>query len=179
MKSEPPVYGVLAEFDDADALVAAATRLREAGYRKFEAYTPYFIEELSEAIPPRRPLLPLVVLAGGVLGTLGGFLMQYYVEAIGYPLNVGGRPPDSWPMFVPITFELAVLAAASAAVFGALALSRLPMPCHPLFKVKEFERASQDRYFLCVEATDQKFDLRETAHLLTSLNARGVSDVPS
>jgi len=177
MKSPPPVYGVLAEFDDQTALVAAARSLAEAGYYKFEAYTPFPIEELSEAITPRHPLLPLIVLVGGGVGAVGGFFMQYYAAAISYPLNVGGRPPDSWPMFVPVTFELAVLAAASAAVFGALALSRLPMPYHPLFKVKEFERASRDRFFLCVEAGDPRFDLTETSHLLMSLNALGVSNV--
>jgi hypothetical protein len=177
MESPAPIYGVVAEFDDQAALVAAARSLAEAGYDRFEAYTPFPVEELSETITPRRTLLPLIVLAGGVVGGAGGFFMQYYAAAIGYPLNVGGRPLNSWPMFVPITFELAVLAAALAAVFGVLALSRLPMPYHPLFKVKEFERASQDRFFLCVEATDPKFDLRETTHFLMGLNALGVSNV--
>jgi Protein of unknown function (DUF3341) len=177
MKSPPPIYGVVAEFADPTALVAAARSLAEAGYYRFEAYTPFPIEELSETITPRHPLLPLIVLAGGIVGALGGFFMQYYAAAISYPLNIGGRPLNSWPMYIPITFELAVLAAAFAAVFGVLALSHLPMPYHPLFNVKEFERASQDRFFLCVEATDPKFDLRETTYFLMKLNALGVSNV--
>lgn len=177
MKEPPPIYGVVAEFDDPTTIVAAAKRLSEAGYQRFEAYTPFPIEELSETIKPRHPLLPLIVLVGGIVGGLGGFFMQYYAAVLGYPINVGGRPLNSWPMYIPITFELAVLAAAFAAVFGVLALSHLPMPYHPLFNVKEFERASQDRFFLCVEASDPKFDRNETTNLLLSLNALGVSNV--
>jgi hypothetical protein len=177
VRSPAPIYGVVAEFGDRAALVAAARSLAEAGYKRFEAYTPFPVEELSEIIKPRRRLLPLIVFAGGIVGGAGGFFMQYYAAAVGYPLNVGGRPLNSWPMFVPITFELSVLAAALAAVFGVLVLSRLPMPYHPLFKVKEFERASRDGFFLCVEATDRKFDLRETSHFLMSLNSLGVSSV--
>lgn len=177
MKRRPPIYGVLAEFDDPTALVEATRSLMEAGYYKFEAYTPYPIEELSETITPRYPLLPLIVFAGGMMGGLGGFFMMYYATAVSYPLNIGGRPPNSWPMYIPITFELTVLAAALAAIFGVLALCRLPMPYHPLFNVKEFERASQDRFFLCVEASDPKFDRSGTTSFLLSLNALGVSNV--
>ncbi|HZT60782.1 MAG TPA: DUF3341 domain-containing protein [Pyrinomonadaceae bacterium] len=174
---QAPLYGVAAEFDDPTAIVAAARRLADEGYMKFEAYTPFHIEELSGAIPVRRPLLPLIVLAGGVVGAVGGFFMLYYATVIGYPLNIGGRPPDSWPMYIPITFELTVLFAALFAVFGVLALCRLPMPYHPLFGVESFARASQDRFFLCVEADDPKFDRQETANLLRSMNALEVNDV--
>ena len=177
MRKRRPFYGVLAEFSDPTALVEATRRVMEAGYSRFEAYTPFVIEELSETIPLRYPLVPLIVLAGGLLGGLGGFFMQYYAAAISYPLNIGGRPLNSWPAFIPITFELAVLTAAFAAVFGVLALSRLPMPYHPLFNVKEFERASQDRFFLCIEATDPKFDLEGTTKFLEGLHALGVSYV--
>lgn len=177
MKQAPPLYGVVAEFDDPTAIVAAARRLVDEGYMKFEAYTPFHIEELSGAIPVRRPLLPLIVFTGGVIGATGGFFMLYYATVISYPLNIGGRPPNSWPMYIPITFELTVLFAALFAVFGVLALCRLPMPYHPLFGVKGFEHASQDRFFLCVESGDPKFDRHETANLLRSLDALEVNDV--
>lgn len=177
MESPSRIYGIAAEFDDQNALIAAAKSIAEAGYKSFEAYTPFPIEEMSETIKPRRPLLPLIVLVGGIVGAAGGFFMQYYAAVLSYPLNVGGRPLNSWPMFIPITFELAILLAACAAVFGVLVLSRLPMPYHPLFKLKDFERASADRFFLTVEASDPKFDLTETTHFLMSLNALGVSNV--
>ena len=177
MKLRPPVYGVVAEFANPTALVAATKRARDEGYSRFEAYTPFPVEELSETIPVRYPVLPLVVLIGGLIGGLGAFSMMYYASVISYPLNIGGRPLDSWPSFIPITFELTVLGAAFAAVFGVLALSSLPMPYHPLFNVKEFARASQDRFFLCVEANDPKFDLEATTKFLVSLDALGVSHV--
>jgi hypothetical protein len=168
---------VLAEFANPTALVAATKRARDEGYSRFEAYTPFPVEELSETIPVRHPILPHLVLAGGIIGGLGGFSMLYYASVINYPLNIGGRPLNSWPSFIPITFELTVLGAAFAAVFGVLALSSLPMPYHPLFNVKEFARASQDRFFLCVEANDPKFDLEATTKFLVSLDALGVSHV--
>lgn len=177
MTSRPPIYGVVAEFDSPTTLVAATKGVAEAGYQEVEAYTPYQIEELSETIKPRYPLIPLIVFTGGLFGGLGGFFMQYYVSVLSYPLNVGGRPLDSWPMYIPITFELAVLAAAVAAILGVLVLCRLPMPYHPLFKAKDFARASQDRFFLCVKASDPKFDRDNTTGLLLSQNALGVSDV--
>jgi hypothetical protein len=157
--------------------VAAARRVRDEGYSRFEAYTPFAVEELSETIPVRHQVLPLLVLTGGVAGGLGAFSMMYYASVISYPLNIGGRPLNSWPSFIPITFELAVLGAAFAAVFGVLALSHLPMPYHPLFNAKEFARASQDRFFLCIEANDRKFELEATTKLLISLDALGVSHV--
>jgi hypothetical protein len=177
MNARPPLYGVLAEFANPTSLVSAARRARDEGYSRFEAYTPFAVEELSETIPVRYPVLPLLVLTGGIIGGLGAFSMMYYASVISYPLNIGGRPLNSWPAFIPITFELAVLGAAFAAVFGVLALSHLPMPYHPLFNVKEFARASQDRFFLCIEANDPKFDLEATTKFLISLDALGVSNV--
>ena len=177
MKSRSHVYGVLAEFANPTALVAAAHHLRGAGYSRFEAYTPFAVEELSEAIPVRYSILPILVLTGGIVGGLGAFSMMYYASVINYPLNIGGRPLNSWPAFVPITFEVAVLIAAFAAVFGVFGLSQLPMPYHPLFNVKEFERASQDRFFLCIEANDPIFDLEATTTFLRSLDTLGVFHV--
>jgi len=177
LSSQSPIYGVLAEFANPTALVAATKRARDEGYTRFEAYTPFPVEELSETIPVRYPILPLLVLTGGIIGGLSAFSTLYYASVINYPLNIGGRPLNSWPSFIPITFELTVLGAAFAAVFGVLALSGLPMPYHPLFNVKEFARASQDRFFLCIEANDPKFDVEATTKFLVSLDALGVSHV--
>ncbi len=176
MNEDREIYGLLAEFDDPATLVTAARRTVEAGYRQVEAYAPFHIEELAEAISV-SPLLPWLVLAGGIIGGVGGFFMQYYAAAIGYPLNIGGRPLNSWPMFIPITFELTVLAAAFAAVIGMLALNRLPQPFHPLFKAQRFELATQNRFFLCIEARDPRFDQTATRRFLESLAPREVNDV--
>ena len=173
----PPVYGLMAEFDDPTAIVAAANRVREEGYRRVDAYSPYPIEALTEAIGFRRTRLPLIVLIGGIIGCLAGYLMQYYTHVIDYPLNVGGRPYHSWPAFIPITFETTVLAAALAAVFGMLALNGLPEPYHPVFNTPNFALASRDRFFLVIEATDPKFDLEGTRSFMQSLGAREVVDV--
>lgn len=173
----PPIYGVMAEFDNPTALVNAAREARAHGYRKLDAYSPFPIEELSEALDLHRNRLPLIVLMGGILGLLTGYLMQYYVTVIYLPINVGGRPLHSWPMYIVITFELTVLFAAISAVLGLLALCRLPMPYHPAFNVPRFSRASQNRFFLCIEATDPLFDLEATEAFLENLEAREVSEV--
>ena len=175
--TRPPVYGLMAEFDDPTAIVAAANRVREEGYRKVDAYSPYPIEALTEAIGFRRTRLPLIVLIGGIIGCLAGYLLQYYTHVIEYPLNVGGKPFHSWPAFIPITFETTVLAAALAAVFGMLALNGLPEPYHPVFNTPNFALASRDRFFLVIEATDPKFDLEGTRSFMQSLGAREVVDV--
>src|SRR5918993_1010215 len=176
-RTTPPLYGIMAEFDNPSDLVAAARRTYESGYRRINGYSPYPIEELTEAIGFTRTSLPLIVLIGGILGGLGGFFMQYWMEVIDYPLNVGGKPYNSWPAFIPITFECTILAAALAAVLGMLVLNKLPQPYHPVFNVPNFAMATRDRFFLAVEANDPKFDHAEVVALLKSLGALEVNDV--
>jgi hypothetical protein len=177
MSVRPSIYGLLAEFGDPNALVTATRQAYEKGYRRLDAYSPFPIEELSEAIGFRKTRLPLIVLIGGVLGCATGFGMQYYSAVISYPLDVGGRPLDSWPAFIPITFELTILGAALSAVLGLLALNGLPMPYHPVFNVPSFALATRDRFFLCIEAIDPAFDRAETAGFLRGLGAREVTEV--
>jgi len=171
------LYGVIAEFDNPGDLIAAARRAREAGYRKLDAYTPYPIHELTEALALPRTRLPIIVFAGGALGFAAALGMQWFAAAVHYPLNIGGRPLASWPSFVPITFELTVLFAAFAAVLGMLGLNGLPMPYHPIFNAPRFVLASRDRFFLCIEAKDPLFDVEKTSRFLATLKARVVSEV--
>jgi hypothetical protein len=178
MTESPTVYGLVAEFHAPDELVSAARRAREAGYTKMGAYTPFPVEELTEAMALRPTRLPLLVLLGGIAGCVGGYFMQYYAAVISDPMDVGGRPLNSWPSFVPVTFELTILAAALTAVLGMLALNGLPQPNHPLFNVPEFDRATQDRFFLCLQAADPQFDAQKTRDFLLSLNPLSVSEVP-
>jgi hypothetical protein len=173
----PPVYGLMAEFEDPNQLVAAAHRAREAGYRRMEAYSPLPIEELHEAIGFHHTRLPLVVLIGGLVGCVSGYLLQLWVSVWAYPINVGGKPYDSWPAFIPVTFECTILGAALAAVLGMLALNGLPQPYHPVFNVPRFALASRNRFFLCIEARDKQFDLAETRRFLESLEPREVAVV--
>ncbi len=173
----PPLHGVIGEFEDPAALVEAARRARQAGYRKMDAYTPYPIHELTEALALPRTKLPVLVFIGGALGCATGLLMQWFATAVHYPINVGGRPLASWPSYIPITFELTVLFAAITAVLGMLGLNRLPMPYHPVFNVPRFALASRDRFFLCIEAGDPLFDSEKTRAFLSSLGAREVSEV--
>ena len=175
--ARPPIWGIVAEFESAHELLAAARRVRDAGYRRIDAYTPFPVEGLDHALGLRPTWLSALVLAGGLTGASGGFFMQWYAMAVWYPLNVGGRPLNSWPMFIPITFELAVLVAGLTAAFGMLALNGLPLPYHPLFNVPRFARATQDRFFLAVLAIDPRFDRRATAELLHALGATEVSEV--
>ena len=167
----------MAEFDDPNALVAATARAYSEGYRRMDAYSPFPIEELHEALGGHHTRLPLIVLIGGLLGCFGGYALQYWVSAIAYPINVGGRPYHSWPAFIPVTFECTILAAALAAVLGMVALNGLPMPYHPVFNVPRFALASRNRFFLCVEATDPKFDVERTRRFLETLNPREVTTV--
>jgi len=173
----PPIYGVMAEFDSPTSLVNAAREARNRGYTKLDAYSPFPIEALSEALKLPRSKLPLIVLIGGILGGLTGYLMQYYVTVIYFPINIGGRPLHSWPMYIVITFELTILFAALSTVFGLLALCGFPMPYHPVFNVPRFALASRNRFFLCIEAIDPLFDRKNTETFLESLNAREVSEV--
>jgi Protein of unknown function (DUF3341) len=175
--TKPPIYGVMAEFNNPTSLVNAAREARALGYRKMEAYSPFPIEELTEALHLPKSKLPLIVLIGGILGGLTGYLMQYYVTVIYFPINIGGRPLHSWPMYIVITFELTILFAALSAVFGLLAVCGLPMPYHPVFNVERFALASRSRFFLCIEARDPLFDRKATEDFLESLDARRVTEV--
>jgi hypothetical protein len=173
----PPVYGLLAEFDDVTALVHAVRGARESGYRRIEAYTPYPVEEVWEALGAHDRRLPLLVLLGGVSGGVAGYLLQWWTAVVDYPLNVGGRPFHSWPAFIVPTFETTVLGAAIAVVLGMLALNGLPMPYHPVFNVPRFALSSRDRFFLLVHAGDPLFDRDETRRFLERLTPRQVSEV--
>ena len=171
------IYGLMAEFDSPSAIVAAARRTYEAGYRRINAYSPFPIEELSEAIGYHRDYVALCTLICGVLGAVGGFSLQYWTSAFAYPLNVGGRPLLSLPAFIPVTFESTILLAAFGAFIGNLVMNRLPQPYHPVFNVPSFARASQDRFFLCVKSDDPKFNEAETRAFLAGLGAKEVSYV--
>jgi len=171
------LFGVMGEFATPENLLAATKKAREAGYKHVEAYTPFPVEGLSEAVGFKWTAVPLLTLMGGVGGGLTGFGLQYWVAAITYPINIGGRPLNSWPAFIPVTFELTVLGASIFAVFGMLALNKLPQPYHPVFNVDRFAQASTDKFFLCIEARDPKFDLVETSKFLQSLHAQHVNEV--
>jgi hypothetical protein len=171
------LYGVMGEFETPEAILHAARRAREAGYRHIIAYTPIPVEGLAQIIGFRWTAVPLITLLGGLAGGLSGFGMEYWMSAMSYPINVGGRPLNSWPAFIPVTFELTILGASLSAVFGMLALNRLPQPYHPVFNVERFSRASTDRFFLCIESRDPKFHLAESAKFLQSVSALHVSEV--
>jgi ActD protein len=168
-RAAPHTYGVIAEFADPDALVTGIKRTREAGYSIIEAYTPYPIEEVWEAIGHPKSKVPLLVLIGGVIGCIGGYYLQYWVSVVTYPLNIGGRPFHSWPAFIPATFECTVLVAGLFAVFGMLILNGLPMPYHPVFTVPRFALATRDRYFLMILARDRRFEPRSALEFLSGL----------
>ena len=176
-EATPTLHGLMAEFETPSALVTAANKARLEGYTSMDAYTPIPIEELSEALGLRRTRLPRLVLAGGIFGGLAGYGLQYWSQVIAYPMNVGGRPYHSWPHFIPVTFETTVLGAALAAFVGMWILNKLPMPYHPVFNVPAFVRASEDRFFLCIETTDPRFDRHSTRKFLEGLNPIGVFDV--
>jgi len=171
------VWGVLGEFETPEELLRAARRAREAGYRRMDASTPFPIHGLSDAMAFRPTKLPLVVLAGGLVGCATALLMMWFSATIHYPINVAGKPLASWPMFVPITFELTVLFAAFSAVFGMLGMNGLPMPYHPIFNAPRFAFASRDRFFLCIESRDPKFREDEVKAFLAGLGAHDVEAV--
>jgi hypothetical protein len=177
MEQHQSIYGLMAEFEKPEMLLAAAQRASAEGYQKINAYAPYPVHGLAEAVGHRRTRLPLVVLIGGIAGGVGGYLLQLWVSAVAYPINVGGRPLNSWPAFIPVTFELTVLCAALAAVLGMLALNGLPEPYHPVFNVPGFELASRNRFFLCVRSDDPRFDVGETRRFLEALGPSRVSEV--
>src|SRR5215471_13735450 len=163
------LYGVMAEFESPTAVVEAARRAYSAGYRRMDAFSPYPIEELTEALGIKHTKLPLIVLIGGISGCLGGYGLCYWVSAMVYPLNIGGRPLHSWPVFIPVTFECTILLAALSAVFGMLALNGLPQPYHPVFNVERFALASRNTFFLCIEARHPNFDRVRTREFLSEL----------
>ena len=173
----PAIHGLMAEFESPSALVHAAEKARLAGYKNMDAYTPIPVEELEEALGLKRTRLPMLVFLGGLFGGLGGFGLEYWTQAIAYPMNIGARPYNSWPQFIPVTFETTVLGAALTAFIGMWALNKLPQPYHPVFNVPEFARASTDRFFLCIEATDPRFDRGGTKQFLEDLKPVGVSEV--
>ena len=172
-----PIYGVMAEFETPTALVNATRTVREQGYRKLDAYTPFPIEELNDVLHLHRNKLPLIVLCGGLLGGLTGYLLQYFITVIYFPINIAGRPLHSWPAYIIITFEMTILLAALSAVFGLLALCGLPMPYHSVFNVSRFALASRNRFFLCIESTDPMFDRNRTCAFLETLEPTEVTEV--
>jgi Alternative complex III, ActD subunit len=172
------IYGVMGEFETASQLISATEKTREAGYKDIDAYAPYPVEGLSEALGLKRSWVPYLTLLGGLGGGLTGFGLQYWVNVFAYPLNIAGRPLNSWPAFIPVTFELTILGASTFAVFGMLALNQLPRPHHPVFNVSRFvSHASTDRFFLCIEATDPKFQVADSAKFLQGLSAQNITEV--
>ena len=168
-ETESLPYGLMVELSSQEALLVAAKKAKEAGYKSMNAYTPFPVEEVNELISPEPSRLPLLVLIGGLIGAIGGFGMQYYSSVVAYPINIGGRPLNSWPAFVPVTFEFTILIAAIFAVWGMLALNRLPRPHHPVFGVDAFSRASVDRFFLLIRSRDPLFERKATETFLQSL----------
>lgn len=178
MTERNDIYGLMAEFPDPEALVEGAVRVQEAGYRQIDAFSPFPIEGLPDALGLGRTKIPLIVLLGGIIGGLGGFMMMLFSATVDYPLNVGGRPLNSWPAFIPITFELTILIAGLTAVIGMLILNGFPRPYHPVFNVEAFrEHASRDGFFLVIESEDPRFDPDATRRFLEEMNPVGVHRV--
>jgi hypothetical protein len=175
----PELYGLMAEFQTPEALIAAVHKVKEAGYSRLDAYTPFPIEEIIEEIAPGDTGVPRLVLIAGIVGALSGFIIQYVGNILDYPFNIGGRPLDitNWPSMIPITFEMGILFAAFTAAISMVILNGLPRPYHPVFNVPRFERASQDAFFLCVEANDPLFDRAQTSQFLRTLGALQVNEV--
>jgi hypothetical protein len=172
------LFGLAASFDSPEAVVEAARKVFAAGYRRTEGYTPHSVEGLADALGFHKTGVPLIVFVGGIVGALGGYFMLWYANVVSYPWNIGGKPPNSWPAFIPITFELTVLSASLLALFGMLILNGLPSPYHPMFRAPTFEQASQTQYFLCIEVADPLFDMQRTREFLESLGPRAVVEVP-
>jgi len=175
--STAPIYGLMAEFDTPAALVAAAKRVYAAGYRKIDTFSPFPVEEAWEAIGHRDRRMSFIVLMGGLVGGLGGYGLEYWVHTMAYPINVAGKPLNSWPQFIPVTFEMTILIAALSAVIGMIVLNGLPMPYHPVFNVPRFEHASRDKFFLLIESNDPKFDRQRTLEFLKGLDASEINEV--
>ncbi|HEX2566918.1 MAG TPA: DUF3341 domain-containing protein [Burkholderiales bacterium] len=168
------LYGVMAEFKHAEALLGAARAARAAGYERVEAYSPFPVEGLAQAVGFRRNWVPAIVFVAGLLGAIGGYFMQWYSAVVSYPINSGGKPAHSWPEFIPVTFELTVLAGAVVGFLGMLLLNGLPKLYHPVFNVPEFDLASRNRFFLCLRAAEP----RRARQFLGALEPLGIWDVP-
>jgi len=171
------LVGLMAEFENQEDLLRAARDAHSIGYRKMDAYSPFPVQGLARTLGHERSAIPLIVLAGGIAGGLGGYFMEWFAMAVDYPINVGGRPLNSWPAFIPITFELTILCAALSAIISMLVFNRLPQPHHPVFNVPEFVRASTDRFFLCIESSDPMFDRVATRNFLEKLHPSMIAEV--
>lgn len=176
-KAPPGPYGLMAEFADDQLLLAATERAYEEGYRKMDAYSPFPVEGMDEALHIRTSQLPVGVLIGGLFGAALGFGLQAYATVFDYPFNIGGRSLFSWPMYAPITFELTILCAGLTCVFGMLGLNGFPLLYHPVFNVARFRQVTRDRFFLCIQANDPKFNLDTTRQFLQSLQPASVAVV--
>ena len=174
----PPIYGLMAEFDTPTEILAAARRAHAAGYRKMDAYSPFPVEGLSEAVGFHKNGVALICLVGGLLGLITAYALQTWINVSSYPLNVGGRPFHAWPAFIVVCFEMTVLFGGLSAAFGMIAMNGLPLPYHPVFNVPSFAAASRDKFFLCIEAADPHFDFEGTYQFLTSLDPRVITEVP-
>jgi Protein of unknown function (DUF3341) len=177
MNANKNIYGLMAEFPGDKEILAAAKSAYENGYRQMDAFTPFPIDGLAENLGRKKSRVPFIVLIAGIGGGLGGYFMEWYANVVSYPVNIGGRPFNSWPAFVPITFELTILSAALVGFIGMLVLNKLPEPHHPVFNVPEFERASTDKFFLCIQSNDPKFDLNTTRKFLGTLKPELISEV--
>jgi hypothetical protein len=173
------VYGLLAEFERPEDLVEATRQAYQRGYRMMDAYSPFPVEGLAEALGFHRNGIARVVFIGGLVGGIGGFFMQWFSAVVHFPLDIGGRPLNSWPAFTPITFELTILGAALAAVLGMLGLNGLPRPHHPIFNVPSFALASRNRFFLCLQARDPLFELEGARRFLEDRKPKAISVVPA
>jgi hypothetical protein len=178
LESERRIYGLFAQFKEPESLLAAAVRARKEGYKKIEAFSPYPVAGIKQVLDFPKDRVALATLMGGIIGGMGGFFMQWYANVIDYPLNVGGRPDNSWPSFIPITFELTILGAALSAGLGMLAMNGLPKPYYPTFNAKEFLRASKDGFFLCINADDPQFDRQKTTAFLCELRPQAWGEIP-
>jgi hypothetical protein len=173
------IHGAMAEFDTPEELIAACEKAYAEGFRKMDAYAPLPVEGLAEAIGFKRNKVAFCVLIAGICGVIGGFSLLEWITVIAYPHNVGGRPLNSWPAYIPITFECMILLSALTAMISMFAMNGLPKPYHPVFNIPEFERASVDKFFLCIESKDPKFSPDHTLDFLRGLGGKEVTLVPA
>jgi hypothetical protein len=171
-KKDPKYFGLMAMYADAEDLMVAARQVRDAGYKHIDAYTPFPVHGIADAIGFRKTKLPIIVLCGGITGAIAGFAMQYIANVWHYPIIIGGKPMNSWPAFIVPTFECTILFSAFSALLGMLALNGLPMPYHPLFNVPAFELASRSKFFLSIESSDPKYHAEETKRFLENMTPK-------